>query len=156
MLQNMDKIKENIAGIAKDIIEKHNFFLIELVFRGTPKTYVTEIYIDGEKNVSADDCAEVSRDIVKVIEEQNIIEGAFRIEVSSPGVDRPLLYLKQYFKHINRKFDLSYKDGEDIKRIKARLVSIENENLFFEKDNKDLIKININNIIKAKVTVSFS
>ncbi|MDP4114934.1 MAG: hypothetical protein Q8903_02300 [Bacteroidota bacterium] len=152
----MNKLKENIAEIASEVIERHNFFIIELVFRGTPKTYVIEIYIDGEKNVSADDCAEVSKDIVQIIEEKNIIEGSFRIEVSSPGVDRPLLFLKQYFKHINRKFDISYNEDEEIKKMKARLISIEGENLLFEKENKDLIKININNIIKAKVIVSFS
>jgi ribosome maturation factor RimP len=80
----------------------------------------------------------------------------YRLEVSSPGVDRPLIFPGQYSKHLNRNFDLIIKDGETEKKLKAKLRSIEGEDFFFETDKKELIKINFNNITKAKVNISFS
>jgi len=63
--------------------------------------------------------------------------------------------LKQYPKHINRNFEVSYTSGEDTKKLTGKLKSIEDEELtFLSKSNE--VKINFNNIKKAKVIVSFS
>jgi len=79
----------------------------------------------------------------------------FRLDVSSPGIDRPLKFLKQYQKHVNRKFDVSYQSGEEIKKLSGKLAAIEGDYLTFISNNKEVI-INFNNIEKANVIVSFS
>jgi ribosome maturation factor RimP len=151
----MDLFKENIAKISEEIIQKLGFFLIEVVFRGDQRKRIIEVFVDGEKNVSADDLADISREISKIIEEQDLIKEPYRLDVSTPGVDRPLKYLKQFSKHINRNFDLTYKTVDDERNIKAKLIGIEGEELIFNYDKKDLI-IEFKNITKAKVLISFS
>ncbi|HSL90554.1 MAG TPA: hypothetical protein VK870_14720, partial [Ignavibacteriaceae bacterium] len=116
---------------------------------------IVEIYVDGEKNVSAEKLAELSRVINNQIEENNIVEGSYRLDVSTPGVERPLKFLKQFPKHINRKFDLQYNSGKEEVKIKAKLDSIEADNLIFTTE-KTLIRINFKDIISAKVLISFS
>ena len=151
----MDLFKENIAKISEEIAQKLGFFLIEVVFRGDQRKRIIEVFVDGEKNVSADDLADISREISKIIEEQDLIKEPYRLDVSTPGVDRPLKYLKQFSKHINRNFDLTYKTVDDERNIKAKLIGIEGEELIFNYDKKDLI-IEFKNITKAKVLISFS
>ncbi len=151
----MDFFEKNIRDIAADTVEKNGFFLIDLVLRGNEKNRVIEIFIDGEKNVSAEDCAKVSRDIDSVIEEQSIIESNYRLDVSSPGIDRPLIFLKQYPKHINRKFDISYKQNNETKELTGKLIGVSGDELTFLSNNKQILII-FNDIIKAKVIASFS
>ncbi|MBT8386801.1 MAG: hypothetical protein KJO12_05265 [Ignavibacteria bacterium] len=150
----MNSTKQNILNAAREISEKNNLFLLEVLFRGTDSNRVIEIFIDGEDNLSADDCGKISREINEVIEKNELLDSNYRLDVSTPGVDRPLEYLKQYKKHINRKFELKYKSGENKKSITAKLVKIEEDNLYFYSDREQVIKFE--DIIKAKVLVSFS
>lgn len=151
----MNPIDENIKEIVRKAVEDKQFLLIDLVIRGSEQKNVIEVYIDGEKNISAEDCAFVSHEIdakLKILLAKN---PDYRLDVSSPGVDRPLKFLSQYRKHINRKFDVSYKSSDETKNLTGKLTAIEGEYLTFLTNNKEVI-INFNNIIKAKVLISFS
>jgi len=150
----MNSTEQNILNAAQEISEKNNLFLLEVLFRGTERNRVIEIFIDGEDDLSADDCARINREINQVIEKNELLNSAYRLDVSTPGVDRPLKYLKQYKKHINRKFEVRYKSGENKKSITAKLVKIEEENLYFYSNREQVIKFK--DIINAKVLVSFS
>jgi ribosome maturation factor RimP len=146
----------NIAQKIAEIVERKGFFPIEIIIRGTPSKRVMEVFIDGEKDVTADDCANVSREINSELENLQEAGNDYRLDVSSPGVDKPLKFLKQYPKHVNRNFEVLYKSGEETKKISGKLVGIEEEDLTFFCKNVGEVKINFNNIKKAKVTVSFS
>ena len=150
----MNSLRENIVQITKEITSSSGFFLIDIVIRGTERNRVIEVFIDGEKNITAKDCAEVSRKINEVFEEKEIIKAAYRLDGSSPGIERPLLYLKQYPKQINRTFEITYSYGDEKKKLKGTLKKIEGEDLTFL-TNKEQI-INFKDIINAKVLVSFS
>ena len=151
----MNLLDEKIKNIATEIAEKNNFFIVDFVARGSNNSKIYEVFIDGERDISADDCADVSRDINTLLELLPDSKTIARLDVSSPGVDRPLKYLKQYSKHINRKFEVSYKDGGNTQKISAKLRGINGEDLVFASKNQEVI-INYKNIIKAKVIISFS
>lgn len=151
----MNTINENIKEIVTKVVEKNDFLLIDILLRGTEHNRVIEVFIDGEKDISADDCAIVSRDIDSQLNELLAKHPNYRLDVSSPGIDRPLKLLKQYPKHINRKLEVSYRSGEEIKKLSGKFTGVEGDYLTFISDNKEVI-INFNNIINANVLVSFS
>jgi ribosome maturation factor RimP len=151
----MNLLDENIKEIVSKVVERNGFFLIDLILRGTEHKRVIEVFIDGEKDISAEDCATVSREIDSELKDLLIKHPDYRLDVSSPGIDRPLKFLNQYIKHANRKFDISYRSGEEIKKLSGKLVSIDGDYLTFISNNKEVI-INFNNIVKANVIVSFS
>jgi ribosome maturation factor RimP len=104
----------------------------------------------------------VSREISKQIDEKELLK-SYRLDVSSPGVDRPLIYLNQFPKHLNRLFEVEFSakggsasggnaSGSSL-TFKGKC-SIEDEVLTFQ-SNKE-IKIKFPDIIKAKVLVSFN
>lgn len=149
----MNQNFENIREIAQQVAEQNNLFLIDLIVRGSESSRVIEVFIDGEINITADECALVSREISKQIDEKELLK-SYRLDVSSPGVDRPLIYLKQYPKHLNRLFEVEYNASGESSIFKGRLISVEDEVLTFQ-SNKE-IKIKFSDIIKAKVLVSFN
>lgn len=144
---------ENIEKIAQQVAEQNNLFLVDLIVRGSESSRVIEVFIDGEINISADECALVSREISKLIDEKELLK-SYRLDVSSPGVDRPLIYLKQFPKHINRMFEVEFKTADSSSTLKGKLISVEDEVLTFQAGKE--IRIKFVDIIKAKVLVSFN
>ncbi|MBE0572896.1 MAG: hypothetical protein IH618_15245 [Ignavibacteriaceae bacterium] len=149
----MNQNFENIREIAQQVAEQNNLFLIDLIVRGSESSRVIEVFIDGEINITAEECALVSREISKQIDEKELLK-SYRLDVSSPGVERPLIYLKQYQKHLNRLFEIEFNASGTSSIFKGKLVSIEDEVLTFQ-SNKE-IKIIFQDIVKAKVLVSFN
>jgi len=146
--------KQKILQLTEKVVKEYNFFLIDIDFRGDNRNWIIEIFIDNASGVSADGCKMVSKKLAAILEEEELIKSKYRLVVSSPGIDRPLKYLAQYPKHINRSFELEYSDGEEIRKTKGKLIKIENSNLIFT-SKKNEIQISFNNIKSAKVLISF-
>lgn len=146
--------KEILVKKVAEIVEGQNLFLIDSVIRGDNKTRIVEIFIDGEIGITSEICKEVSDLIKAKIEEENLIDSNFRLDVSSPGVDRPLKFLKQYKKHLNRNFNLVYTVEKEEKSLKTKLTGIDDNILTFN-DGKNEIRIRFEEIKSAKVIISF-
>ena len=103
------------------------------------------IYIDKPEGIDVEDCATVSRQINAVIdvEETNgkaLISSAFLLEVSSPGVDRPLFTAEQFAQHLKQTVKIKLLSGVEGRRnFKGKLVSVDNENAVVEVDGLDYV-----------------
>lgn len=151
----MKSFDENIQEVVSRTVEINGFFLIDLIIRGNEQNRVFEVFIDGEKDVSAADCAKVSREIDDELKILMVKHPNYRLDVSSPGIDRPLKFLAQYPKHINRKFDITFMSDDDTKKLNGKLIAVNGDYLTFVSNNKEVI-VNFKNITKANVIVSFS
>jgi len=150
----MNSLNEKILTIAQQITAEKNLLLIDIVLRGNERNRVIEIFIDGEDIVSAETCALVSREINHIINTDNIIESSYRLDVSTPGVEKPLKYLTQFKKHIQRKFEVEYKTDDKTGKFQGKLIDIQDDVLVFDCGRE--VQIKFNRIIKATVLVSFS
>ncbi|MFZ1291986.1 MAG: hypothetical protein WAR79_17950 [Melioribacteraceae bacterium] len=147
-------MKNTVKNIAQDIANERGLYLVNLVIRGSNRQPNFEIYIDNKEGITTDLCAEFSREIKARIETSEFSEYDYQLMVSSPGVDEPLIYLDQFYKHLNREFKISFNDGETIQSIEAKLIQIVDDELTFLYKNEEL-KINYKNLKKAKVKISF-
>ena len=150
----MNSLNEKILTIAQQITAVKNLLLIDIVLRGNERNRVIEIFIDGEDIVSAETCALVSREINHIINTDNIIESSYRLDVSTPGVEKPLKYLTQFKKHIQRKFEVEYKTEDKTGKFQGKLIDIQDDVLIFDCGRE--VQVKFNSIIKATVLVSFS
>ena len=134
-------MKDRVKQIIEKVVESKNLLLVDIVIRG--------------KNNSPKICTEVSREIKDEIYETEFAEYDYMLVVSSPGIDKPLVYVEQYAKHINRILAISFlTEEENVLSIEAQLKSVNNNELVFIFKNEEK-KINFNNIKKAKVKLSF-
>jgi ribosome maturation factor RimP len=146
--------KSQILSKIEEIVRSQGFVLVDLTFRGDHHLQIIEVFIDGVKGVTADDCESVSRAVDEAIEKENLIKSKYRLDVSSPGAERPLKFLLQYIKHVNRKFEVEFQEDGMTKKLTGKLLRIDGEDLFFSEKNAEY-KINFNTIVKAKVIISF-
>lgn len=151
----MNHLESKILNIAEQVTEKLGFLLIAVTVKGDNRNRIVQIFVDSDKSLSADDCALISGKIASDIESSDLISSKYRLEVSSPGIERPLKFIQQYPKNINRNFEITYIIGDDeIKKITGKLLRVEDDILTFLINGSE-IKINFNKIKNAKVLVSF-
>ncbi|MCB0751270.1 MAG: hypothetical protein KDC52_07340 [Ignavibacteriae bacterium] len=147
-------MKNTVKIIAQKIADDQNLFLMNLIIRGSSKKPSFEIYIDNKNGVTADICADYSREFKDEFEKTEFAEVDYSLIVSSPGIDEPLQFIDQFYKHIGRDFKISFDDGEKVQSIEAKLTNIDNDVLTFIYKKEELI-IKFNNLKKAKVKLSF-
>lgn len=150
MYNSLQKIKESI----EPILNKNNSFLIELKSARIKDATRFTFFIDKETSLTIDDCYSISRQIEKFLLDENLIDKKDQIEVSSPGVDRPLMFIKQYPKYVGKEFLVVYNQDEQKFRNKMKLLKIEDNILIFELNNTTK-KIDFKDIIEAKTILSF-
>jgi ribosome maturation factor RimP len=97
---------------------------------------ILEILLDGDNGVNIDDCAQVSRHVGFHLEEENVIDDAYRLEVSSPGIDANFVNIRQYQKNIGRTVQVKLNDNT---KVEGTLLTV------------DEMKINVLQKIKEKV-----
>jgi ribosome maturation factor RimP len=84
------EIVAKIEGLVLPIVADLGLELVELEFKREGRDWFLRLFIDKPGGVTLDDCTEVSREVSAILEVDDPIESAYRLEVSSPGIDRPL------------------------------------------------------------------
>lgn len=105
-------LKEEIKKIVEDLLTEPMLFLVEVVIKGSGdgKQKVI-VLLDGDEGINVETCAHVSRALGNTIEERDLISQAFTLEVSSPGLDHPLMSSRQYKKNVGRRVRVTLPDG---------------------------------------------
>jgi ribosome maturation factor RimP len=103
----------NIEKRVRELVEEKiadmpNLFLVDVKMHPNGKLIVL---VDGDNGIGIADCAAISRHVGFHLEEENVIEEAYNLEVSSPGIDTPLVLKRQYAKNIGRTLAIKMDDG---------------------------------------------
>ena len=117
---NAIKVEEAI----RPQIESLGAYLVELSIRGERTGRVVEVFIDTDTGVDADTCARISREISPTLDGLEELQGKYNLVVSSPGIDRPLKFLKQYERNIGRTISIKLKEGDGKQKIEGTLSAV--------------------------------
>ncbi|WDF67161.1 ribosome assembly cofactor RimP [Sphingobacterium oryzagri] len=153
-MQVEDRVRELVE---EKIADRSDLFIVRIKMQTNG---VLEILLDGDEGIAIEDCAKVSRHVGFHLEEENVIDKAYRLEVSSPGIDTPLLLTRQYVKNINREVRIKAEDGSkrEGKLIAATDTVITIEEKVKEKGKKAVVQqaeIPVEQIKETKVLISF-
>ena len=86
----MAQLVEQIEELVTPILDDLQFELVDLVYQRESRGWVLRFFLDKEGGITLDDCAEASREISALLDVEDIIDTAYSLEVSSPGLDRPV------------------------------------------------------------------
>ncbi len=139
------------------IADREDLFVVDVKMHSNGKL---EVLVDGDQGISIQDCAAISRHVGFHLEEEDTIQHAYRLEVSSPGIDRPLNTVRQYRKNIGRTVEVSLQDGGT---VSGKLVEVAEESIIIVEKIKEKGKkaveqqrmIPLGNITTIKVLISF-
>lgn len=104
----MASIPEKISEFLQPITEQFDAYTVDVVMRGERTSKVIEIYVDSDRGITLDECSTISRSLSEKLDEADLVPGRYRLDVSSPGLDRPLKLPRQYKKNIGRTCKVKY------------------------------------------------
>jgi ribosome maturation factor RimP len=102
-----------LTSLLEPVVTDLDIELVEIQFRRESSGWVLRLIIDKEAGVSLDDCTEVSREVGRLLEVEDPIEHSYRLEVSSPGLERPLRKDKDYLRFKGRKAKIKTREPVD-------------------------------------------
>ena len=149
---------EKIRVLAESFL-KEGQFLVHLSVSSLTGPQKVTISLDADQGVTIDDCAELSRSLTGVMEEQGLIGDNFTLEVSTPGVDKPLVLKRQYARNAGRRLKIYLKDKSKVEgklsEVREDSITLEVETGEGKKKEVNALTIGFDDIEKAVVQVSF-
>lgn len=154
------ELQQQLEELVNGRLSGSDCFLVDVQIAGAKTNPKVIVLLDGDRGVSIDTCAEISRWLGKQIEDKDIIPSAYTLEVSSPGISQPLRLFRQYPQHIGRKLKVVLNDGSTkigkLQEIKAESIIMEEEGKGKKKGTaQPPVEIPVHQIAKAFVLVSF-
>ena len=144
-----------MSALAAHVLADQNMELIDLEYRREGRGWVLRLFIDKEGGITLDDCARASQEIGTVLDVEDFIGTPYSLEVSSPGLNRPLKNEKDFIKYRDCLIKVRTFDPIDNRRnFKGKLREISDGRIEMEIDG-GVVTIPLVNVAKANLEVEF-
>ncbi|MDZ7693388.1 MAG: ribosome maturation factor RimP [Balneolaceae bacterium] len=136
-----NKVLDQVKELAKSVLSRTDFFLVDVEVKGGSETIIW-VYIDAEdRGVNMDECAEISNELGFVLDAHELIGGKYRLNVSSPGLSRPLTDRRQYPKNKGRKARIKYKADGEYRKLEGVLREIDTSDIIIEQEDGETAQL---------------
>ena len=138
MEENVQIYREKIWELTETILTAEGMELVEAECLRMPSRWLIRIYMDKEGGVTLADCSEISHQLGDVLDVHDVPPGPYTLEVSSPGLDRPLVRDKDFLKYQGAAVDIRLREKvAGVKHFKGKLVE------FLEVDGQKLLVVDV-------------
>jgi ribosome maturation factor RimP len=140
-----------IKKLAQPIVEQEDLFLVDVEVKGGNET-ILWVYVDSENSyVSVEACTKISRELGFVLDAHDVITSKYRLNVSSPGLSRPLTDIRQYKKNRGRTAKVKYKTPEGYLKIEGVLHGISGDTIELIVNDQNVKTIELDSIVETKI-----
>ena len=147
----MNSLEDKFYLVINQMLGKTDMNLLNVNINKQRSGYKIKLIIDSKQGVSLDDCAYVSRLTKDAINMEQLIIDDFNLEVSSPGINRPLFTINDYLDFAGEIAKITLKTPIGEKRnLKGKIISVK-DNIIILEENNNIIEINFENINKANL-----
>ncbi len=151
MRRNLSQLWE----LFEPVVVGMGYELVEIEYQPSAKYGVLRLYIDKQGGVQVEDCSAVSHQLSALIDVEDPLPGQFNLEISSPGMDRPLRKLEDFQRFIGHTMNLKTSMALDGPRnFKGELTAVEGDELVLNCDNK-AVRLPYAAIDKARLVPDF-
>ena len=151
----MSRLEQSLTEMLAEPVEALGFELLGIEFVRAGKHSTLRVYIDHPEGIDVDDCADVSHQVSAVLDVEDPISTEYNLEVSSPGMDRPLFKEQHYAACVGETISVRLRMPQDDRRnFKGKLLSCEQGVLEVEIDGQTY-SLSVANIEKGNLVPSF-
>ena len=145
-----------VRKMAESVAQNLNYELVDVEFVKEFSDYYLRVYIYKDNGVSLDDCQNMSELLSDMLDAEDPIDVAYYLEVSSPGLDRPLKTDRDFERNLEKEIDISlYKPINGMKKIEGVLENYNNNELTVRTESGELINIPRDIVSLVKLMVKF-
>ena len=136
----MAAIQDYLVELLSPVAESLSCELWGVEYFPQGKRHLLRIYIDKPEGIAVEDCERVSRQVSSVLDVEDPIHSEYTLEVSSPGMDRPLFKLSQYEQSVGEKVNVRLRQAyEGRRKFSGLLKAVENDEVVIEVDNEEYL-----------------
>lgn len=149
---NKKKIIESIEDLAHPILEDGGLELVEVEYVKEGNNWYLRLFIDKPGGVTLEDCKKVNEELSEILDMEDPIPQSYILEVSSPGVERPLKREKDFERFSGKKIKVkTYIPINNQKKFKGLLQGYRDGNVQMELENGEQVSIPLDKIAKANL-----
>ena len=146
---------QKLNELVKPLVEDLGYEFVGLEYNSNPKNSVLRIYIDHENGVGIDDCENVSREVAALLDVNDPIKGHYNLEISSPGLDRPLFTPAHYRQFTGNVVQINLFAPQDGRRkFSGPILDADENGVRMEQDGSE-VTLDFGNIAKAKLVPDY-
>lgn len=146
---------EKLTSLLGPLVAEMGLELVEIQYRREGTGWVLRLIIDKEAGVGIDDCAEVSREAGRLLEVEDLIDHPYNLEVSSPGLDRPLKKENDFIRYRGRRVKVKTKEPIGNQKVFVGAIERMYNGLVTLRTEKGLVSLPFDEIVKAKLVIDF-
>jgi ribosome maturation factor RimP len=144
---------DRVRALILPIVLNDGMELVDIEYRRESGGWVLRVILDKEGGVTLDDCTRVSQEVGRNLDVEDIIPTSYTLEVSSPGLNRPLRTEKDFLKHLHQLVKVKTVDPvENRRQFKGRLQGVSKEGVEIQVDGR-IFQIPFSNVGKANLEV---
>lgn len=133
------EVEQRCEALVQPILDVHGFELWDVEYVKEGANYYLRVYVDKEGGITIDDCVTVSRALEEKLDEEDFIQEAYILEVSSPGLGRPLKRERDFEKSVGAEVDVKlYKARENGKEFSGILKAYDDKQVILETEDGDM------------------
>lgn len=149
-------IEEKIRALAEPLLAGMGMELVDLVFVTEHGRHVLRVFIDKPGGVTVDDCGDFSREFSTILDVEDPIPQRYMLEVSSPGLDRPLVKEADFKRFAGKKAKIKAKEAiEGRRNFKAVIDDVAEGKVFVTDFDGKKFEIALSNIERARLEIEF-
>lgn len=148
---------DHVEGIAKELAEAMNYEIVDVEYEKEGPNWYLKVFADKEGGFSINDCVDLSHALDERLDE-DLIENPYILEVSSPGLDRPLKKDKDFARSIGKPVDVKLyqpKNGEKEFQLTLTAYDPETQTVTLEDEDQNKIELNRKEIAGIRLAVIF-
>ena len=150
----MDAVIDRVREFAESLLPAMGLELFDVQFRREGHGWVLRLVVDKEDGVTLDDCSQVSRETSDFLDVEDIIDHPYHLEVSSPGLERPLRSVDECRRHLGKKARIKLKEEVDSHRvIIGELTAADNNHIAVRSEQGKTHRLEWENVQKARLTL---
>ena len=140
-----------LTGLLEPVISGMDYILWGIEESSDSRGLLVRVYIDHEDGIDLEDCEQVSRQIVGVLDIEDPIQGAYNLEVSSPGLDRPLFTIEQFEQFTGEQVNVRLRSKIDGRRKIVGSIEAVEQNEVLVIENEQTFRLNTDEIEQAHI-----
>jgi ribosome maturation factor RimP len=154
-IEEIEMSSKRLNAMIQPLVESLGYEFVGLEYNANPKSSTLVLYIDKPEGIVVEDCENVSREVAALLDVEDPIPGHYDLEVSSPGLDRPLFTLEQFQRFTGEQAKLTaFAPVDGRRKFKGRILGASDGNVRMEQDGNE-VTLEFSNIAKARLVPDY-
>jgi ribosome maturation factor RimP len=150
--ETKSRLASQVRALTEEVIAGTPYFIVDVEVRGHKGTRVVEIFIESDTDLNHDDLARISNEVGFMLDVEDAFDDSYTLEVSSPGIKRPLTMPRQFKKNVGRVLRVKYESEKgSSENIMGELLDADDETITLETAADETARIPYAAIERAKL-----